>query len=47
MDGSLEDKLARSLPASARKVASKLRADEVATLRLLHCASSNSRRKAA
>ena len=48
MDGSLEDKLARSLPASARKIASKLRADEVAALRLLHCAKSTAhQRKAA
>jgi DNA topoisomerase-1 len=47
MDGSMDEKLARSLPTSARKIASKLRADEVAALRILRCASSNTRRKAA
>jgi DNA topoisomerase-1 len=40
MDRSMEDKLARGMPASVRKVASKLRADEVAALRILHCARS-------
>lgn len=47
-DKSMDDKLARSMPASIRKIASKLRADEVAALRLLHCARSNAHsRKAA
>lgn len=47
MDRSIDEKLARSMPAPVRKVASKLRADEVAALRLLACASSSSRRNAA
>jgi DNA topoisomerase-1 len=40
MDRSMEDKLARGMSAGLRKVASKLRADEVAALRILHCARS-------
>jgi DNA topoisomerase-1 len=48
MDGSMARKLKTSLPASIRKTASKLKADELATLRLLHCArSTTERRKAA
>jgi DNA topoisomerase-1 len=48
MDGSMPRKLKTSLPASMRKTASKLKADELATLRLLHCArSTTERRKAA
>ena len=37
LDRSMDEKLARSLPASIRKAASKLRSDEVAALRILHC----------
>jgi DNA topoisomerase-1 len=47
MDRSMDEKLARSMPAPVKKIASKLRADEVAALRLLHCARSNAHRKAA
>jgi len=48
MDGSMPRKLKTSLPASMRKTASKLKADELATLRLLYCArSTTERRKAA
>jgi DNA topoisomerase-1 len=36
LDRSMDEKLARSLPASVKKVASKLRPDEVAALRILH-----------
>ena len=37
MDRSIEAKLSRPLPPSLKRVASKLRPDEVATLRILHC----------
>jgi DNA topoisomerase-1 len=48
VDGSMDEKLARAMPAAVRKIASKLRADEVAALRLLHCAKSTAhQRKAA
>ncbi len=48
MDRSMDEKLARSLPASVKKTASQLRSDEVAALRILHCMRSPAhRRKAA
>ena len=48
MDRTMDDKLARPMPASVKRVASKLRADEVTALRILHCMRSNAhRRKAA
>jgi DNA topoisomerase-1 len=48
LDRSMDEKLARSLPASVKKVASKLRPDEVAALRILHCMRpATHRRKAA
>jgi DNA topoisomerase-1 len=48
MDGSMPRKLKASLPLAVRKTASKLKADEVAALRILHCArSTTERRKAA
>jgi DNA topoisomerase-1 len=37
MDRSMEGKLSRALPPSLKRVASQLRPDEVATLRILHC----------
>jgi DNA topoisomerase I len=37
MDRSMEAKLSRALPPSLRRVASRLRRDEVAAFRLLHC----------
>jgi len=48
MDRSMGEKLSRSMPATVKKIASKLRADEIAALRLLHCARSHAHhRKAA
>ena len=48
MDGSIARTVKASLPAAMRKTASKLKADEVAALRILHCARpAASRRKAA
>jgi DNA topoisomerase-1 len=48
MDRSMDEKLSRSMPAPVKRIASKLRADEVAALRLLHCARSTAHsRKAA
>ena len=48
MDGSMTRKLKTALPASMRKTASKLKADEAAALRLVHCArAATDRRKAA
>ena len=48
VDRSMDEKLSRSMPVSLKKIASKLRADEVAALRLLHCARSTAHhRKAA
>jgi DNA topoisomerase-1 len=48
LDRSMGEKLARSLPASVKKVASELRSDEVAALRILHCMRpATHRRKAA
>jgi hypothetical protein len=37
MDRSMERKLSRGLPPAVKRVASKLRPDEVAALRILHC----------
>jgi len=37
MDRSMEVKLSRALPPSLKRVASKLRSDEAAALRILHC----------
>jgi DNA topoisomerase-1 len=48
MDRSMDEKLSRAMPASVKRIASKLRADEVAALKLLHCARSTAHaRKAA
>jgi len=48
MDGSMSRKLKAPLPLAMRKAASKLKADEVAALRILRCARSKAdRRKAA
>ena len=48
MDGSIARTVKASLPAAMRKTASKLKADEVAALRILHCARpAAGRRKAA
>jgi hypothetical protein len=48
MDGSMSRKLKAPLPLAMRKAASKLKADEVAALRILRCARSKTeRRKAA
>jgi DNA topoisomerase-1 len=48
MDGSMSRKLKASLPPAMRKTVSKLKADEVAALRILHCARAKTeRRKAA
>ena len=48
MDRSMDEKLSRSMPASVKRIAAKLRADEVAALKLLHCARSTAHsRKAA
>jgi len=44
MDRTMDDKLARAMPASVKRVASKLRADEVTALRILHCMRSNAHR---
>ena len=37
LDRSMETKLSRALPPSVKRVASKLRPDEVTALRILHC----------
>jgi DNA topoisomerase I len=37
MDRSMETKLARALPSSLKRIASKLRPDEAAAFRMLHC----------
>ena len=37
MDGTMEARLAGSVAPAVRRLASKLRADEVAALRILHC----------
>jgi DNA topoisomerase I len=48
LDRSMDQKLSRAMPASVKRIASKLRANEVAALRLLHCARSTAQsRKAA
>jgi DNA topoisomerase-1 len=47
MDRSMEEKLARTMPAAIRRVASKLRPDEVTALRILHCAKTAAQRHAA
>ena len=47
MDGSIARTVKASLPAAMRKTASKLKADEVAALRILHCARPAAGRKAA
>ena len=48
MDRSMDEKLTRTMPAAVKKIASKLRADEVAAFKLLHCAKSTAhQRKAA
>jgi DNA topoisomerase-1 len=44
MDRSMESGLTRVLPASLRRVAAKLRTDEVAALRILHCMRSTAHR---
>jgi len=38
MDRTMDQKLARAMPAAVKRVAPKLRADEVMALRILHCA---------
>jgi DNA topoisomerase-1 len=47
MGRSMDAKLSRSLPASVKRVASKLRSDEVAALRILHCMRSAAHRSKA
>ena len=47
MDGSMRRKVKAALPASMRKPASKLKAGEVAALRILHCARSTTGRREA
>jgi DNA topoisomerase-1 len=47
MDRSMDEKLSRSMPAAVKKIASKLRADEVAALQLLHCARAHAHHRTA
>lgn len=47
MDRSMEAKMSRALPPSLRRVASKLRPDEAAALRILHCMRSPAHRTTA
>jgi DNA topoisomerase-1 len=47
MDRSMDEKLARAVPASVKRVASKLRADEMSALRILHCAKQAAHQRAA
>jgi DNA topoisomerase-1 len=47
MDRSMPSRLSRSLPAALKRVASKLRRDEVAVLRILHCVRASAHRSKA
>ena len=47
MNRTMEQKLARAMPAAVKRVASKLRANEVTALRILHCAKTAVERHAA
>ena len=47
MDRSMDAKLSRALPAAVKRVATKLRPDEVAVLRLLHCTHATAQRSKA
>jgi DNA topoisomerase-1 len=47
MDRTMDQKLARAMPAAVKRVAPKLRADEVMALRILHCARAATRHRAA
>ena len=46
-DRSMESRLSKSLPPAVKRVASKLRADEVAALRILHCVRASAHRSKA
>ena len=47
MDRSMNARLSRSLPPSVKRAASRLRADEIAALRILHCIRSDANRSRA
>jgi DNA topoisomerase-1 len=47
MDRTMEPKLSRAMPAAVKRIATKLRADEVMALRILHCARIATRQRTA